>query len=104
MSRNIENTGFICEACGLRVQPLSNGSFRNHCPRCLYSKHVDIMPGDRQSRCKGLMRPIDLLVNSKKGYLIAHKCESCEQIKVNKIAVNTVQQDDFNALIKLSIN
>jgi len=31
---------------------------RDHCPYCLYSKHLDIFPGDRKNECKGLMKPI----------------------------------------------
>ena len=39
MSRATENTQFTCEHCGMVVEPLENGSYRNHCPSCLYSKH-----------------------------------------------------------------
>lgn len=39
---------FICENCGHKVQRLGY-SCRNHCPYCLYSKHVDINPR-RQTR------------------------------------------------------
>lgn len=60
-----ENQGFMCENCGLKVQPLNNGSYRNHCPNCLYSLHLDMKPGDRKSSCKGLMKPIDFRQHSK---------------------------------------
>ena len=34
------------------VVPEGAGSnHRNHCPNCLYSLHVDIEPGDRESEC-----------------------------------------------------
>ena len=46
---------FVCENCGQEVK--GNG-YTNHCPRCLYSKHVDINPGDRASDCGGLMKPV----------------------------------------------
>jgi DNA-directed RNA polymerase subunit RPC12/RpoP len=101
MSREKENTGFICEHCGKIVLPLSNGSYRNHCPFCLYSKHVDILPGDRQSQCGGLMEPISLKYKSAKGYQIIHRCLKCGQQSVNKTAENTVQPDNTEALIKL---
>ena len=45
--------GFVCENCKKEVKPL-NYSSRDHCPYCLYSKHVDINPGDRNNNCKGL--------------------------------------------------
>lgn len=69
---------FICEHCGAEVLPLSNGSYRNHCPHCLYSKHVDAKgPGDRASVCQGLMKPTALEQRSRKGWMIIHVCELC---------------------------
>lgn len=52
MDRKDENTGFVCEFCHAEVYPLVNGSYRNHCPRCLFSKHVDDSLGDRASHCR----------------------------------------------------
>ena len=46
---------FICENCGAVV--VGNG-YTNHCPVCLYSKHVDRSPGDRAAGCGGLMEPV----------------------------------------------
>lgn len=94
MSRELENCGFRCENCGADVKPLSNGSYRNHCPYCLYSKHVDRVPGDRRHDCHGLMKPVDLIYNSKKGYQLVHECLRCGERRVNKVAVDTVQPDD----------
>ena len=45
---------FTCEHCKKEVKPL-NYTSRDHCPYCLYSKHVDINPGDRSNECKGLL-------------------------------------------------
>ena len=64
MSRKRENTAFTCEHCGREVVPLTSGSYRNHCPFCLYSKHVDALPGDRMSECGGLMEPVGLTYKS----------------------------------------
>ncbi len=86
MSRKTENTGFICAYCGADVKPLTNGSYRNHCPICLYSIHVDNLPGDRASNCLGLMKPIGIRFNSKKGWQIIHHCKKCGTEKVNRIA------------------
>lgn len=81
---------FICEHCGADVLPLSNGSYRNHCPECLWSKHVDSAgPGDRASTCGGGMKPIGIDQKSKKGFIIQHKCEAC-----GKYIVNTAAPDD----------
>lgn len=99
--RKKENTQFVCENCSSLIQPLTNGSFRNHCPYCLYSKHLDNIPGDRKSNCQGMMEPIDLFYTGKKGYQIIHKCKKCGKVGRNRIAVDTVQEDDFNVFIEL---
>ena len=48
---------FICDNCGRRVPKLGY-SCRNHCPYCLYSKHVDVNPGDRAEECHGVLEPV----------------------------------------------
>lgn len=101
MSRKKENTGFVCENCGQIVLSLNNGSYRNHCPFCLYSKHVDNKPGDRQSICKGLMKPIGIKISSKKGIQIVHECIKCGMRKINKIAEHDVQADNVEEIIKM---
>ncbi|WP_347791495.1 RNHCP domain-containing protein [Solibacillus sp. CAU 1738] len=95
MSRTNENTEFKCENCGVVVKPLTNGSFRNHCPNCLYSKHMDNVPGDRTSNCKGLMKPIGLDYSGKKGYQIVHQCTKCQKLGRNKVALDTIQEDNL---------
>jgi len=101
VSRNQENTGFTCGQCGRMVAPLSNGSYRNHCPFCLYSKHVDVLPGDRRSRCGGLMKPVGIRHKSGKGYQVVHRCLQCGERRVNRVAENTIQPDDIGAIIRL---
>ena len=69
---------FTCEHCGKHVEELESGSYRNHCPFCLWSKHVDRDgPGDRRSNCGGLMMPMSLDQRSKKGWMINHRCTIC---------------------------
>ena len=94
MSRKTENTGFVCINCGADVQALTNGSYRNHCPKCLYSLHVDNTPGDRSSHCRGMMRPVGIRYNGKKGWQIIHLCQKCGAEKVNRVAVDTIQPDN----------
>ena len=89
--------GFICENCGKEVKPLGY-SCRNHCNYCLYSKHVDINPGDRKETCQGLLEPIGIELNNKKGYVIVYKCKKCGQIRRNKSA----KDDDFNKILEIS--
>lgn len=100
MGRKQENTAFQCVQCGASVHALTNGSFRNHCPYCLYSKHLDDQPGDRSSDCHGLMRPIDLCYSGNKGYQLIHQCKRCGKIVKNKVAENTVQEDQLIPFLK----
>ena len=96
------DSGFICENCGYEVKPLGYTS-RNHCPKCLCSLHVDIMPGDRANTCGGIMDPIKAEPDPKKGYIIIHKCRKCGEIKRNKAAHEAKEQpDSLNKLIKLT--
>ena len=89
---------FVCENCGKKVLKLGYTS-RDHCPHCLYSKHVDNMPGDREAECRGLLKPVQVELDSKKGYVIIYKCEKCGAIRKNKSAVD----DDMDLLIKLTV-
>ena len=90
---------FICENCGKKVEKLGY-SCRNHCPYCLYSKHVVINPGDRQEECHGLLKPISVELDSKKGYVIIFKCTKCGKIRRNKAA----KDDNMDLIIKLTSN
>ena len=80
-----------------KVKPLGY-SCRNHCPKCLHSKHVDINPGDREEECKGDLEPIGVEIDSKKGYVIIFKCNKCGAIRKNKAA----KDDNMDLIIDLS--
>ncbi len=96
------DSGFICASCGFEVKPLGYSS-RNHCPKCLCSLHVDVMPGDRANSCGGIMDPIRVETDSKKGYIIVHRCRKCGEIKRNKAAHEAKEQpDNLSKLIKLT--
>ena len=103
MSRSKENTRFTCSYCGREVLRLSNGGYRNHCPFCLFSRHVDIKPGDRTSECDGLMKPVALKYKSGKGFQIVHRCVRCGEVRVNKIAGGPIQPDDIEEIVKLLV-
>ncbi len=85
---------FTCEVCGTKVQ---GSGYTDHCPSCLWSKHVDISPGDRQERCQGLMEPIGVL-QEKGQYRIVYRCQQCGIQKVN----NAQAKDNFEQILKLS--
>ena len=88
---------FICNNCGNKVEKLGYTS-RDHCPTCLYSKHVDINPGDRLETCHGDLVPVSVELNPKKGYVIIYRCKKCGKIRKNKAA----KDDNMNLIIKLS--
>ncbi len=96
------DSGFICGNCGKEVKPLRYTS-RNHCPFCLYSRHLDINPGDRMSDCGGLMEPISAEPDAKKGYIIIHKCKKCGAVRRNKAALSGEQSDDIGKIISLTV-
>jgi len=87
---------FTCSNCGEVVK--GNG-YTNHCPHCLYSKHVDTYPGDRAAECCGLMVPKEVQVKGG-AYTITHKCKKCGHTKPNKVS----SEDDFNQVVKISLN
>lgn len=104
MSRKNENIAFQCEQCQAEISPVTNGSYRNHYPFCLYSKHLDHQLGDRSSDCHGLMCPIGWGYSNKKGYQIIHQCNGCGKVQRNKVAIDTRQEDDFISFITKKIN
>ena len=87
---------FICDNCHRKVEKLHYSS-RDHCPYCLFSKHVDVTPGDRANECKGVLEPIGI-EKYKNTYKIIYKCLKCGQIHKN-IAAN---DDNFDEIISLS--
>ncbi len=95
--RRVED--FACERCG---QAVTGNGYTNHCPACLWSKHVDVAPGDRAAGCGGLMEPVE--VESRAGgYRILHRCTLCAAEKWNQAAL----EDDFEqilAIARTSIN
>jgi len=90
-TRRVEN--FKCRHCG---KPVKSNGFTNHCPYCLWSRHVDIDPGDRLEICHGMMEPIGAEAEGKE-YYITHKCSFCGAKKRNK----TTQADDINSISSL---
>ena len=90
--RNKED--FICENCGFSAK---GSGYTNHCPQCLWSKHVDISPGDRKSLCRGMMKPTAVEKKGKE-YSIIHRCEVCGAEKINK----TSKEDNFDMVVQIS--
>ncbi len=85
---------FECSHCGTFVK---GDGYTDHCPNCLFSKHVDINPGDRLSECKGEMIPISVEVIEGR-YKIAYKCSKCGYI--HKVFSNS--QDNFETILTIA--
>lgn len=84
MSKKFQRTieDFTCEHCGVFVK--GNG-YTNHCPQCLWAKHVDIFPGDRLSTCQGLMKPVSF-TRKKQSFVIIHTCVRCGYTGNNRMS------------------
>lgn len=93
----MKNEDFICLNCGKKVEK-STYTARDHCPFCLYSKHVDILPGDRLNLCHGLLKPIGI-EKFKNTYKIIYKCDKCGEIHKNIMH----NDDNMDLIIKLSV-
>ena len=89
--KKLEN--FICEHCNFKVK---GDGYTNHCPHCLWSKHVDVNPGDRAEECGGMMKPVGFQKISGKERIV-HKCLKCGFEKVNKVK----KDDNIDAILKI---
>ena len=102
--RNQTDDGFLCKHCIVYVSSasfLSGVQNRNHCPYCLWSRHMDLhAAGDRLSACKSTMKPIGLTAkttNKKYGpgrgeLMLIHLCMECETLSINRIAADDIPQ------------
>jgi len=104
---------FICLHCQAPVtnnKPIGT-KHRNHCPFCLYSRHVDQKTsGDRQADCQAKMKPIGLTFKKegrdkwgqvRQGELmLIHHCLKCGKLVINRIAGD----DQPETIIKLLEN
>lgn len=92
---------FRCGHCGAFVssaQQFSGVNNRNHCPYCLWSRHLDLFAsGDRLSACKAEMKPVGLtLKKSRNKYqpeargelMLVHECTDCRTLSINRIAAD----------------
>lgn len=79
--------GFKCLKCEFFVPFKAMGTKnRNHCPKCLWSVHVDDVSGDRSSKCRSLMEPIGKIYKEDGEEVLIHKCTKCGLVRKNRIA------------------
>lgn len=92
--------GFRCIHCRRFVtldERFSGVHNRNHCPYCLWSRHMDLItPGDRLAACKSAMRPVGLTFKRRqKKYssgqgelMLIHQCTGCGRLSINRTAAD----------------
>lgn len=88
---------FVCQNCGQKV--VGNG-YTDHCPYCLWGKHVDLdIPGDRASTCYGLLKPTRVIFEKDK-YRIYYSCLKCS----HRFRVWADNNDSKDLLLSLVTN
>lgn len=92
------NESFVCENCG-HENKVNRPEIRNHCQKCLHSKHVDLdVPGDRLSDCGGLLKPVKVDYHKKKGWVLVFECVKCGSGSRNKV----VSDDNMKLVAEIS--
>lgn len=91
-TRKIED--FTCEYCGAQV---TGDGYTDHCPQCLWGKHVDVLPGDRAADCGGAMEPMAIEGTTPK-YRIRYRCQKCGY----SFTVKVDDHDDPAAIIAIA--
>lgn len=100
MSQTFSSRSFRCGHCDFAVPLHAPGTrHRNHCPICLWSRHLDDVPGDRDAVCGGLMEPVAISPRPDGEWMVVHRCRSCDQLHRTRIAGD----DDPVALMSLAV-
>lgn len=97
----MRDEAFTCGHCGLAV-PTHGRTARDHCPRCLRSLHVDIVPGDRAAGCGGLLDPVRC---DRRGsdWVIHYRCRACGADRTNRALLDGDPPDDWEAVVALTV-
>ena len=91
---------FRCRNCGLDVSVDAPGTaHRNHCPNCLWSRHLDDSPGDRAADCGSSMEPIAVCVRGAGEWVLVHRCTACDTLHLNR----TAGDDNPLPLVRLAV-
>lgn len=100
MSQTYSVRTFRCGHCDFAVPHFAPGTrHRNHCPICLWSRHLDDAPGDRAAACGGLMEPVAISPRPDGEWMVVHRCRQCDELHRTRIAGD----DDPVALMSLAV-
>lgn len=83
---------FRCGTCGRDV-PAGGRRPRDHCPACLHSRHVDVVPGDRAADCGGDLVPVGV-DRAAKGWMLRYRCARCGAERRNRVLDDLDPPDD----------
>lgn len=96
----MRDEAFTCAHCGHEVPPMGRTA-RDHCPRCLRSLHVDVVPGDRAADCGGILDPVR--AEQRHGQWVLHyRCRTCGADRVNRALLDGEEPDDWGELGRLA--
>ena len=91
---------FRCGNCSLDVPVDAQGTaHRNHCPSCLWSSHLDDVPGDRAAQCGAAMEPVAIGSRRSGEWMLVHHCRGCGTLRGNRVAGD----DNPLALMQLAV-
>jgi len=105
----LDNPDFKCAHCHQFVSAdsvLSGVGHRNHCPYCLWSRHLDLhQAGDRMAACLAPMRPVGLTAKQTRNkyrtrsgeLMLVHHCEACGVFSINRVAAD----DEPNTILEV---
>lgn len=86
---------FDCAHCGAAVTAHGRTA-RDHCPYCLHSVHVDVVPGDREADCGGILVPESATVRrGGEEIMIGFRCRRCGAVRRNRAALDGDPPDDL---------
>ena len=93
----MKNEDFTCDNCSKEITKHPSGSARNHCPFCLYSKHLDKdFPWDRLSECHSVMQPVWIDYKKNKGDMIKRQQNYYKENNLDKLYFCTVNGGKYN--------
>ena len=91
---------FACAHCSADVTPHGRTA-RDHCPYCLRSVHVDVVPGDRAAGCDGILDPRRLEL--RQGHpVLFYTCRRCGAERTNRALLDGHPPDDARLIARLS--